>query len=133
MKKILSVLTLIMGLFILSACNSNTPSAVAEKAANCIKDKDYEGYVELMYYKEDKAPTAEEKQQFADMLKAKAESAYEKKEGIKSVKAESEEISEDGKEAVVKMKVEYNNGEIKEDIMHLKKDAKGQWRVYMGK
>lgn len=133
MKKILSILTLIMGLFVLSACNSNTPSAVAEKAAECIKNKDYAGYVDLIYYKEGKAPTAEEKQQVADMLKAKAEAAYDKKEGIKSAKAESEEISEDGKEAVVKMKVEFNNGEVSIDTMRLKKDAEGQWRLSMGK
>ena len=114
-----------MGLFILSACNSNTPGGVAEQAVECIQKKDYAGYIDLMYYDDDKVPSAEEKKQFEDMLKSKAEATYEKKEGIKSYEVVTEEISEDGKEALVRMKLVFNNGEQDVDSINPKKDKEG--------
>lgn len=133
MKKIIALFTLVMGLFILSACNSNTPGGVAEQAVECIQKKDYAGYIDLMYYDDDKVPSAEEKKQFEDMLKSKAEATYEKKEGIKSYEVVTEEISEDGKEALVRMKLVFNNDEQDVDSINLKKDKEGKWRIYIGK
>ena len=86
-----------------------------------------------MYYDDDKVPSAEEKKQFEDMLKSKAEATYEKKEGIKSYEVVTEEISEDGKEALVRMKLVFNNGEQDVDSINLKKDKEGKWRIYIGK
>ena len=40
-----------------------------------------------MYYDDDKVPSAEEKKQFEDMLKSKAEATYEKERGHQIVRS----------------------------------------------
>ena len=55
MKKVLSLA--VVCLFVLTLCScgsSNTPEAVTTKAIKCIIDKDYDGYVNLMYFKKEK-------------------------------------------------------------------------------
>lgn len=124
-----------LGLFILTSCSSsNTPSGVAEKAMKCMQQKDYAGFVDLMYYEPEKAPTEEEKKQAEALISAKASEAYEKqKGGIKSYEVVSEKITEDGNEAAVKMKIVYNNGDEDEDNFSLKKNKEGKWLVDIGK
>ncbi len=133
MKKVFSVLTLILALFVLTACNSNTPDGVAEKGMKCMQQKDYAGFVDLVYFGKDKHPTAEDKKNLEELIRTKAGEAYEKKEGIKSYEVVSEEMSEDGSKAAVKMKIVYNNGTEDDDKISLIKDQEGQWRIDIGK
>ena len=133
MKKLFISMFVAVVAFTLWSCGpANTPSAVAEKACKCVQNEDYEGYVELMDLKETKNQESE-KEQFVAMLREKGTKTMEKKQGIKSYKVESEEISEDGKSAIVKMKVGYGDGSEDTNKIKLVKNDKGEWKVSLGK
>ena len=133
MKKLFISMFVAVVAFTLWSCGpANTPSAVAEEACKCVQNEDYEGYVELMDLKETKNQESE-KQQFVAMLREKGTKTMEKKQGIKSYKVESEEISEDGTSATVKMKVVYGDGSEDTNKIKLVKNDKGEWKVSLGK
>ena len=133
MKKLFISMFVAVVAFTLWSCGpANTPSAVAEKACKCVQNADYEGYVELMDLKETKNQESE-KQQFVAMLREKGTKTMEKKQGIKSYEVLSEEISEDGKSANVKMKIVYGNGDEDTQKMKLVKNDDGDWKLTMGK
>ncbi len=54
MRKLISLLAIVITAALISSCSSNSPKAVAEKAMKCIMDKDYKGYVNLVYFDESK-------------------------------------------------------------------------------
>ena len=126
------ILTLVM-----TSCNSNIPTKVAEKSIACIQKGDYEGYVDLIYQKKeegkDKKEIEDEKQMLVAMMKDKATKKFEKQDGIKSYEALSEEISEDGKTAIVKMKIVMGDGSETTDDIKLRKDEDGNWKLDIGK
>ena len=133
MKKLLiSMFVAVVALTLWSCGSANTPSAVAEKAAKCMQNADYEGYVELMELKETEGKEAE-KEQFVALLREKGTKTMEKKQGLKSYEVLSEEISEDGKSATVKMKMVYGDGS--EDTSKVKHDKndKREWKMSFGK
>lgn len=133
MKKLFISMFVAVVAFTLWSCGpANTPSAVAEEACKCVQNADYEGYVELMDLKETKNQESE-KQQFVAMLREKGTKTMEKKQGIKSYKVESEEISEDGKSATVNMKVVYGDGSEDTNKIKLVKNDKGEWKISFGK
>lgn len=133
MKKLFISMFVAVVAFTLWSCGpANTPSAVAEEACKCVQNADYEGYVELMDLKETKNQKSE-KEQFVAMLREKGTKTMEKKQGIKSYKVESEEISEDGKSAIVKMKVVYGDGSEDTSKIKLVKNDKGEWKISFGK
>lgn len=133
MKKLFISMFVAVVAFTLWSCGpANTPSAVAEEACKCVQNADYEGYVELMDLKETKNQESE-KEQFVAMLREKGTKTMEKKQGIKSYKVESEEISEDGKSATVNMKVVYGDGSEDTSKIKLVKNDKGEWKISFGK
>ncbi len=139
MKKILSVTVLVMALAMLVACGGgNTPSSVVEKSMKCLQDKDYEGYVDLLYIdvKEGEDPEVQ-RNAVASMIASKADQTLAKKQGIKSYEILSEEVTpaEENKPetAVVKVKIEYGDASTKEETVKLKKDDAGDWKIDMGK
>ena len=133
MKKLFfSMFVAVVALTLWSCGPANTPSAVAEEACKCVQNADYDGYVELMDLKETKNQESE-KQQFVAMLREKGTKTMEKKQGIKSYEVLSEEISEDGKSATVKMKMVYGDGSEDTQDLKLVKNDDGDWRLTMGK
>lgn len=139
MKKILSVTVLVMALAMLVACGGgNTPSSVVEKSMKCLQDKDYEGYVDLLYIdvKEGEDPEVQ-RNVVASMIASKADQTLAKKQGIKGYEILSEEVTpaEENKPetAVVKVKIEYGDASTKEETVKLKKDDAGDWKIDMGK
>ena len=139
MKKILSVTVLVMALAMLVACGGgNTPSSVVEKSMKCLQDKDYEGYVDLLYIdvKEGEDPEVQ-RNAVASMIASKADQTLAKKQGIKSYEILSEEVTpaEENKPetAVVTVKIEYGDASTKEETVKLKKDDAGDWKIDMGK
>lgn len=139
MKKILSVTVLVMALAMLVACGGgSTPSSVVEKSMKCLQDKDYEGYVDLLYIdvKEGEDPEVQ-RNAVASMIASKADQTLAKKQGIKSYDILSEEVipAEENKPetAVVKVKIEYGDSSTKEETVKLKKDNAGDWKIDMGK
>ena len=137
MKKLMTIVGVIILTLVMTACSSNTPSKVAEKSVACIQKGDFEGYVDLIYVNKEEAKNKEklenEKQMLTAMLKEKASKEFEKKDGLKSYEALSEEISEDGNTAKVKMKIVYGNGTETTDDIKLRKDDAGNWKIDMSK
>jgi hypothetical protein len=110
---------------IITSCgNGNSPRDVAEKAVQCLIDKDYEGYVNLTYMDaKDPKEQEREKAMLVAMVGEKYEKMLKEKGGIKSYTFISEEIKED--KAIVKMTFEYGNGDKKDDRIKLvNKDGK---------
>ena len=137
MKRLNFILGVMALVFIMTSCSSNTPKGVAEKSMKCLIEKDYNGYVDLIYTKDDPKESPDEikqqKETLASLLKDKAEKEYKKNKGITSFEIVNEETSEDGEKAKVKMKVTYGNGDVKDEEIELRKDKDGNWKLDMGK
>ena len=134
MKKLfISMFVAVVALTLWSCGPANTPSAVAEEACKCMQNEDYEGYADLMDLKKSEDGKGVEKEQLAALLREKGSKTMEKKQGIKSYEVLSEEISEDGKSANVKMKIVYGNGDEDTQKMKLVKNDDGDWKLTMGK
>ena len=130
MKKVLSFAAVCLFVLALCSCDSsNTPEAVATKAIKCIIEKDYDGYVDLMYFKKEKSN--EDMKQIVALVKDKMDKEMEKKQGVKDYKVGTPTI-EDNK-AVVPYTLTYGNGETKEDDMKLVKTEEGKWMIDSGK
>ena len=70
MKKLLLFSVVGLLVLVLSACSSdNTPEGVTTKAIQCIIDKDYQGYIDLMFFR--KEQTDHDKQQLAALVQDK--------------------------------------------------------------
>ena len=135
MKKsvLLASAALMVGYLTSCGGGGNTPKGVTEQFIKAIQEQDGEKMAELVYYKEGKAPSSDaEKQQAAAMMTSKASMTYQNNGALKSYEILSEEISEDGNEAVVKTKIEFEK-KTDEDDVKLKKDADGNWKIDMSK
>lgn len=136
MKKLSLIFGVMLMTILLVACTGNTPTKVAEQSVKCLIDKDYEGYVDLMYFNEKETSDKnfkDGKQQLAALLKDKVEEEYSKKKGIKSFETIKEEISDDKKTANVKIRITYGNGTNEDTDIKLRKDTDGNWKLDWGK
>ena len=130
MKKVLTLATVCLFVLALCSCgSSNTPEEVTTKAIKCLIDKDYDGYVDMMYFKKEKSN--EDMKQIVALVKDKMDKELEQKQGIKEYKVGTPTI-EDNK-AVVPYTLTYGNGETKEDNMKLVKTNDGKWMIDSGK
>lgn len=130
MKKLLLFSVVGLLVLVLSACSSdNTPEGVTTKAIQCIIDKDYQGYIDLMFFR--KEQTDHDKQQLAALVQDKMDKEMEKKQGIKDFHVGKADIVED--KAVVPYQVTFGNGGIKEDKMQLLKIEDETWMIDSGK
>lgn len=129
MKKMFSLAA--VALFVLALCScsgAKTPEDVTRKAIECIVDKDYKGYVDMMNFKTEKS--SEQMQQLVALIQDKMDKEMEKKQGISDFKVGTAEVNED--KAVVPYTITYGNGEVKEDKMKLVKTEEG-WKIDSGK
>ncbi len=124
-----------IAVFTMSSCSDNSPKGVAKKAISCMQAKDWNGYVDLLYFdKEEGKDIDKEKEQLAALFKEKGEKELNKQGGIKSYEIVSEEISEDGNTATVTVKIVYGDGTEKDnEKIKMKKDANGDWKISLGK
>lgn len=130
MKKLLSFAAVCFFVLTLYSCSSETtPEDVTTKAINCIIDKDYEGYINMMLFQKEKSD--EDKAQLAALVREKMDKEMEKKQGITDYEIGTATIKENS--AIVPYKLTYGDGEIKEDSMKLIKNEKGEWMIDSGK
>lgn len=130
MKKVLTLATVCLFVLALCSCgSSNTPEEVTTKAIKCLIDKDYDGYVDMMYFKKEKSN--EDMKQIVALVKDKMDKELEQKQGIKEYKVGTPTIEDD--KAVVPYTLTYGNGETKEDNMKLVKTNDGKWMIDSGK
>ena len=130
MKKVLTLATVCLFVLALCSCgSSNTPEEVTTKAIKCLIDKDYDGYVDMMYFKKEKSN--EDMKQIVALVKDKMDKELEQKQGIKEYKVGTPTIED--KKAVVPYTLTYGNGDTKEDNMKLVKTNDGKWMIDSGK
>jgi hypothetical protein len=132
-KTILGFIAIIAMVLVTWSCGgaaTDTPTSVAEAAFKCIQEKDYKGYVDLMYFDESKGQDVEEtKKQYEALLADKMDKLIEKRKGIESWEVISEEIAEDGMTAKVTTKIVYADGTTNEDKTKMIKTEDGKWLI----
>ena len=124
-----------MAMLAMASCGGggNSPKGVAEQFIKAVQQQDGKKMAELVYYEEGKEPkTDAEKDQLAAMMQSKASTTYANNGELKSYEILSEEISEDGNEAVVNAKMEFEK-KTSEDKIKLKKDSGGDWKIDVSK
>ena len=122
MKKVLFAIAIcFITMAALSSCSShdNTPEGVAKAAVECLKAKDYKGYMDLT------SATKEQKEAMTAMLQ-KVGQQTDEKGGVERYEIVDQEIDEEKGTATVNVKVTYGNGDTEDNKMKmLKKD--GDW------
>ena len=132
MKRVLSIFAVVATLFMVS-CGSPSPSDAAVEVYQMVIDGEYDAVAENMFYESTDAEEVEQsKAMIASLLKEKAAPQFEKKGGIKNVEALSETIAEDGKSAVVELKITYGDGSEETEKAEMKLDG-GEWKLAMDK
>ncbi len=135
MKKLFSLFIVIAAMFAVTSCGGgNSPKSVADKAMSALLDKDYDEFVKYINIKtkEGEDPEAARKT-LSGLFQDKAEKEYAKKGGFKSYEILSETIDPSGDKALVKVKMEFGNGDVDEEDYPMVKDAKGEWKLDFGK
>lgn len=135
MKKLFGFMVAVVAMLAMASCGGggNSPKGVAEQFIKAVQKQDGKKMAELVYYEEGKTPKSDaEKDQVAAMMQSKASTTYANNGELKSYEILSEEISEDGTEAVVEAKMEFEK-KTSEDKIKLKKDADGNWKIDMSK
>ena len=136
MKNVIRLFAIVCVMMLAACGSSNTPSGAAEKASECLKSQNFEGFVDMLYVEADKKDTEkyqEEKQALVELLQGKYQQLVETKGGISSYEVPSEEVDEEAGTAVVKIKTTYGDGTTDDSKMKLKKDEAGDWKVVFGK
>ncbi len=132
MKRVLSIFAVVAALFMVS-CGSPSPSDAAIEVYQMIIDGEYDAVAENMFYESTDAEEVEQsKAMIASLLKEKAAPRFEEKGGVKSVEALSETIAEDGKSAVVELKITFGDGSEETEKAEMKFDG-DEWKLAMDK
>lgn len=132
----MSFVIAVFAILAFTACSSNSPKDVAEKAMKCIVNQDYKGYVDLVYLQDEnksKEDVGKAKAQLVELLQNKGEKSIKENEGVESFEVTKEEISEDGNSATVDLNITYKNGKTDDTTVKLCKDKNGKWWIDLGK
>ena len=96
-------------------------------------DGEYDAVAENIFYESTDAEEIEQsKAMIASLLKEKAAPRFEEKGGVKNVEAVSETIAEDGKSAVVELKITFGDGSEETEKADMKLDG-DEWKLAMDK
>lgn len=135
MKKVFYFSLMVMAMFMMAACfSSSSPGDAMKKYSNYLIKGDYEKFVDgiALGDSETADKLKEQKAGFVALLRDKVGKEYEKMGGLKSIEILSEEISEDGNTATVKIKQTYGNGETQEGTQSMVK-RDGKWLMSIDK
>ena len=130
----LALFLTVVSILALSCGQGNTPKAITAESIECLQNKDYKGYVDLMLIEKDGTPIPDaDKEKFVDIMKQKCEVALETKGGIKDYELLGEEINEEEGTATVKAKIIYGDGSTDESETCLKLDENKNWKIHCKK
>lgn len=137
MKKLISLLTTLMLIFVITACNKgSTPETVAKDWVEAIYSGNEKTVVSLIYFEEEEKKDKELQKIFSGKMKKLVEQTAKlakQNGGIKKIDAEKARLSNDKQYATVKVNVSFNNSqEIDSTDIELKKTKKG-WMIYLDK
>lgn len=137
MKKLISLLTTLMLIFVITACNKgSTPESVAKDWVEAIYSGNEKTVVSLIYFEEEEKKDKELQKIFSGKMKKLVEQTSKlakQNGGIKKIDAEKARLSNDKQYATVKVNVSFNNSqEIDSADIQLKKTKKG-WMIYLDK
>ena len=132
MRKTTLLLMGLIALFVLGSCSkSNTPRSVAEQSLQCLKEKKYDKYVDLVYFEEEAKGNKEllkkRKAETKDLIQNKYNASVQQFGAITDFTYIDEEVKDST--AVVNMKVTYSSGTEKDQKVKLKMLPNGKWRV----
>ena len=133
MKKVFYFSLMVMAMFMMAACSSSSsPGDAMKKYSNYLIKGDYEKFVDGIAVGDSETADKlkEQKAGFVALLRDKV--GNEKMGGLKSIEILSEEISEDGNTATVKIKQTYGNGETQEGTQSMVK-RDGKWLMSIDK
>ena len=132
MKKIFGFIAIVAMMFVAWSCGgaADSPSAVAEKAIQCLQDRDYDGYAKLIYLEEKDNQSIEDQQKaIVALIADKMDKEMDKKQGISSYEVLGEEIAEDGNKAKVNLKITYGDGSTDDQRLKCLKTEDGKWMI----
>lgn len=135
MKKIINLFMMATIFMIAISCNSyDTPTKAMEQYLKVLVDGNYEKFVDGMAFKGDdnEEERNKAKEEFKALLEDKVQKENDKREGMKGFEIISEQISEDGKTAVVEYKLIYGDGTEKKDRQAMI-NRDGKWMMNMNK
>ena len=138
MKKLFLAFILAAITFSVISCGQgNSPKGVTAESIECLQNKDYKGYVDLMLIEKDGTPIPDaDKEKFACVFcnfRRICESGIETKGGIKDYELLGEEINEEDGTATVKTKITYGDGSTDESETRLKLDENKNWKIHCKK
>ena len=135
MKKLFLAFILAAITFSVISCGQgNSPKGVTAESIECLQNKDYKGYVDLMLIEKDGTTIPDaDKEKFVDIIKQKCEVGLETKGGIKDYELLGEEINEEDGTATVKTKITYGDGSTDESETRLKLDENKNWKIHCKK
>ena len=132
MKKILFFVVAMAAIFAFDSCKkSEGPADVAMKSVELLKNKDYKGYADLVYFEDsitsDSTKLKNKKESYANMLEKNYKQKSEKQGDIKEYKL----LEEDAKDSVANVKIEVLTTKDQKDTMDVKlrKDRQGEWKI----
>ena len=132
MKKVINLLSIALLAMAFVACSSskNTPEGVVDGYLKAMQQNDSRKALEMFHFQ--KELTAEEFDQYVQMVDEKVSKENEKKGGIASWEIEAPEIAEDAESAVVRYTVKYGDGSEQKDKQKVVK-IDGKWMLDSGK
>lgn len=131
MKNVCVILA-IVGSMLFTACSSNTPTGVVEKAFDAVIAGDFDTYARCFYVEDKSEPERVEKdiQDLVKLMERNAENASED-ETIQEYEILNEEDSKTGKWVCVSYKLKYKSGKESEADFYVTKDSDGSWKIQM--
>ena len=132
MKKILFIVAAVAAIFVFNSCkDSNGPSTVAEKSMECLKNKDFKGYTDLLYFDAETLKNPEKVEQEKAAFRSLLEKSFKQKTNGKGDIKSYSVVSEENKDtvAVVKMAVVSTTDEKDTIDVKLRKDPNGEWKL----
>ena len=130
-KALFALICFAVAVFLQSCGGGNTPRDVAEKSLQCLKDKKFDKYVDLLYFEEeingDKDLLKEKKESMQELMQNKYNMSVQQNGTIKDFKFLNEEVQDST--AVVKMEVSFSSGKSDTQKVRLKKLPNGDWRI----
>ena len=131
MKKVINLLSIaLMAIAFVACSSSNTPEGVVDAYLKAMQQNDSRKALEMFHFQ--KELTAEEFDQYVQMVDEKVSKENEKKGGIASWEIEAPEIAEDAESAVVRYTVKYGDGSEQKDKQKVVK-INGKWMLDSGK